>query len=109
MGLLDSLENQALGNVLGRRLQQLPSGVGPLTDDSKSARRFTGIGAIVSRQGQGRIGFVVGEFGRKLPDHCRPDSPGTRQRSSESSRREGRNISPDAAGSAIAQLLPIGR
>ena len=58
MGLLDNLENAAMGKILGSSSNPLASSLLQMIQNQPG--RFAGAGAVFSRQRVGRRGFVVG-------------------------------------------------
>jgi len=103
MGLLDNLENQALGNVLGGSSNPLASGLLQMVQNQPGGLQ----GLVQSFHDKGMGGVVsswVGS-GQNSPISAEQIQQvlGSDQVKALAAKA---GISPDAAGSAIAQLLP---
>jgi uncharacterized protein YidB (DUF937 family) len=103
MGLLDNLENQALGDVLGRSSSPLATGLLQMIQNQPGGLQ----GLVQSFHDKGMGGVVSSWVGSG------PNSPITADQIHQvlgsdqvKALAAKAGISPDAAGSAIAQLLP---
>jgi uncharacterized protein YidB (DUF937 family) len=103
MGLLDNLENQALGDVLGRSSSPLATGLSQMIQNQPGGLQ----GLVQSFHDKGMGGVVSSWVGSG------PNSPITADQIHQvlgsdqvKALAAKAGISPDAAGSAIAQLLP---
>jgi uncharacterized protein YidB (DUF937 family) len=103
MGLLDGLENQALGNILGRSSNPLASGLLQMIQNQPGGLQ----GLVQSFHDKGMGGLVSSWVGSGANCPITADQIhqvlGSDQVKALAAKA---GISPDAAGSAIAQLLP---
>ncbi len=103
MGLLDNLENQALGNVLGGSSNPLASGLLQMIQNQPGGLQ----GLVQSFHDKGMGGLVSSWVGSGSNSPITADQIhqvlGSDQVKALAAKA---GISPDVAGSAIAQLLP---
>jgi uncharacterized protein YidB (DUF937 family) len=103
MGLLDSLENQALGNVLGGSTNPLASGLLQMIQNQPGGLQ----GMVQSFQNKGLGGLVSSWISNGPNPPITSDQVhqvlGSDQVKALAAKA---GISPDAAGAAIAQILP---
>jgi uncharacterized protein YidB (DUF937 family) len=103
MGLIDSLENQALGNVLGRSTNPLASGLLQMIQNQPGGLQ----GMVQSFQDKGLGGLVSSWISNGPNPPITSDQVhqvlGSDQVKALAAKA---GISPDAAGAAIAQILP---
>ncbi|MGA3093014.1 MAG: YidB family protein [Terriglobales bacterium] len=103
MGLLDSLENQALGNVLGGSSNPLASGLLQMIQNQPGGLQ----GLVQSFHDKGMGGVVSSWVGAGANTPISADQVhqvlGSDQVKALAAKA---GINPDTAGSAIAQLLP---
>jgi len=103
MGLLDNLENQALGNVLGGSSNPLASGLLQMIQNQPGGLQ----GMVQSFHDKGMGGVVSSWVGSGANSPITADQIhqvlGSDQVKALAAKA---GISPDVAGSAIAQLLP---
>jgi len=103
MGLLDNLENQALGNILGGSSNPLASGLLQMIQNQPGGLQ----GLVQSFHDKGMGGLVSSWVGSGQNSPISADQVhqvlGSDQVKALAAKA---GISPDTAGSAIAQLLP---
>lgn len=103
MGLLDNLENQALGNVLGGSSNPLASGLLQMIQNQPGGLQ----GLVQSFHDKGMGGLVSSWVGSGANSPISADQVHQALGSDQVKALAAKaGISPDTAGSAIAQLLP---
>ncbi|MFI5102495.1 MAG: YidB family protein [Terriglobales bacterium] len=103
MGLLDNLENQALGNVLGGSSNPLASGLLQMIQNQPGGLQ----GLVQSFHDKGMGGLVSSWVGSGANSPISADQVHQALGSDQVKALAAEaGISPDTAGSAIAQLLP---